>query len=118
MKLASLSLAALLILISPALADDPTPPANAMCFPVGVTIATSPAKETQRLEGKSLENFKAGLVDHMKQGADPIPADADLIILFKVNEKITAFAVTKGGCTLGTGVLPNKLIDEVLGRSI
>lgn len=109
LKTASLSLVAFLAFASPLFADDKP------CFPVGVTIATAPAKETKRLEGDELAKFKAVVKDKMTTVSDPLPADADLVILFKINGDTTAFSTAKGGCTLGTGSLPNKLLDQLLG---
>lgn len=116
---AILPLAALLAFASPAFADDvpvhPEIAPQARCFPVGVTVATAPYKESGRLEGDALAKFRERVATIMKADADKIPADTDLIILFK-GERVTGIAVTRGGCTLGTGAVDNRLMDSLLNK--
>jgi hypothetical protein len=117
MKLASVAIAALLIL-SPAYAAKKAHVAHSSakdCISIDAIQSNPPATYTfiARLEGEQLEAFEARAASHAVEGGTPTPSGIDAILAFKSDDVSVLYAF-KQGCGVGVGALSTKLLAKLL----
>jgi hypothetical protein len=117
MKLASVAIAALLIL-PPAYAAKKAhvahPPAKE-CISIDAITSSSPSAYTlvARLEGDQLAAFEERAAKHISEGSEAIPSNVSTILAYRDGD-VSVLIAFKDGCASGAGSLATKLLAKLL----